>query len=155
MNANLNKMTVKELREIGKRMDLKSPLYKMKKDEIIKLLSAMIDEWHAEALLIDAQTPDETLVKAENTIKAMAPEYAEEIHKAEQIETFTIPNTNTVITDPACVAVLKAHFKAVKRFNPTLKRDKDGKVILTPKQRRRVHKTDRRIAKRLGLYANA
>jgi hypothetical protein len=114
-----------------------------------------VEDDHEEALQINAQTPIETLIKAESTIKAMAPEYAEEIHKAEQIETFTIPNTDIVITDPASVIVLKAHFKAVKRFNPTLKRDKGGKVILTAKQRRRIHKTDRKVAKKMGLYTNA
>lgn len=202
----LNKMTVKDLTEIAKRMNLSYS--GLRKADLVSKLTEYINGWHVfalamnrslhvdvktvidtvefpmdhqqftdwynkhgglesfdgfqaiendhtEALLIDAQTPHETLVKAENTIKAMAPEYAEEIHKAEQIETFTIPGTDIIITDPTVVGVLKTHFNAVKRFNPTLKRDKSGMVILTPAQRRRIHKHDNRLAKKLGVFANA
>lgn len=41
------------------------------------------------------------------------------------------------------------HMRRVQRFNPLLRKDKSGKVVLTPKQRRRVHKKDRKVAKTL------
>lgn len=65
--------------------------------------------------------------------------------------TFIIPGTDMEITDPASIKVLEGHFKAVRRFNPTLKKDKSGMVILTPKQRRRVQKHDRKMAKKVEL----
>lgn len=118
----LNKMTVKELREIAGRMDVYLQS-KVKKDTIVFLIEARIENLHAEAL---------------------------EMNKVN--ETYTIPGTGVVITDPASVVILKAHEKAVRRFNPSFKRDKSGKVILTPKQRRRVHKNDRKVGKKIGLF---
>lgn len=80
---------------------------------------------------------------------AMASDHAEALEM--NTTTFIIPGTDVEITDPASIMVLEGHFKAVRRFNPTLKKDKSGMVILTPKQRRRVQKHDRKMAKKVEL----
>ena len=119
----LSKMTVKELIEVGKRMQLVSPLSRMRKAELVKLISGMIEEYHSDALKMN-----------------------------ESLTTFTLPGTDIVLTGKSA-RVMRHHMASVKRFNPTLKRDKDGLVILSAKQRRRVQKNTRRYAKGIGFYA--
>lgn len=57
----------------------------------------------------------------------------------------------TIFTDPDSVAILKAHDKAIRRFNPTMARDKSGSVILTAAQRRRVQKANLKLGRKLGF----
>lgn len=47
--------------------------------------------------------------------------------------------------------ILKEHFRNVERYNPELTRDKNGMVRLTAKQRRRVQKKTRSLARKLGF----
>ncbi len=47
--------------------------------------------------------------------------------------------------------MMRIHDKAVRRFNPSMRRDKSGKIVLTPAQRRRVHKHDRKASKILKV----
>lgn len=57
--------------------------------------------------------------------------------------TYTIPDSDVTFSG-AVALFLISHEKRVKRYNPLFKRDKSGNVILTPKQRRRIHKKDRK-----------
>lgn len=118
----LNTLTVKQLREIGKRMDI-CILSSMRKAELVQVISDMIDFDHGTALEMN-----------------------------ESLTTFTLPGTDIVLTGKSAM-VMRHHMASVKRFNPTLKRDKDGLVILSAKQRRRVQKNTRRYAKGIGFYA--
>lgn len=119
----LNKMTVKELIEVGRRMELVSPLNRMRKAELVKLLSGMIEEYHTEALGMN------------KSYKSPHFEYA-----------------GVMWTGPTA-ELLKAHDDMLRRFNPSMRRNKKGQIVLTPKQRRRIHKKDRRNMKRLGLVS--
>lgn len=47
--------------------------------------------------------------------------------------------------------VMEYHIKSVKRFNPGMVRDKDGNVILTAKQRKRVQKKSHAYARKIGF----
>lgn len=124
----LNKMTVKELREIAKRMDLKIPgvaLSRATKDLLVSGIDALIEvDWN----------------EAEDTASEME----------EREETFEY--AGVVWTGPTA-KLLKAHDEMLRRFNPSMRRDKNGQVVLTPAQRRRLHKKDRRNTKRLGMVA--
>lgn len=122
----LNKMTVKELREIAARMECKIPsipLSKARKADLIMVIEAVLEYDHTVALDMN-----ENLVKDDEFLVA-----------------------GILWTGPTA-RVLKAHDKMVRRFNPAMTRDKDGVVKLTPKQRRRIHKNDRRNMKRLDLF---
>lgn len=77
-------------------------------------------------------------------------------YKGETETTYTLRDDNgmelaTFTGEPALI--LERHGRAVKRFNPTMSRDRDGKVILTPKQRKRIHKKDRSFARKIGLLS--
>jgi hypothetical protein len=122
---NLNKLTVKELREVGKRMELVSPLYKMKKDELVKLISGMIEEYHSEALRMD-----------------------EEMFSLKEDE-FMFAG---VLWSGKIAKMLRFNDTAIKRYNPTAKRGKDGVVILTAKQKRRINKKARHFGKTIGFW---
>ncbi|HEY6020767.1 MAG TPA: SAP domain-containing protein [Candidatus Paceibacterota bacterium] len=117
--ANLYKLTVKELIEIAKRMNL--TYSGVKKADLVNKITEHIDGWHVIALDMN---------------RAMGP-----VYKVGEVE-FT-GKTATFLIE---------HDKRIKRFNPTMARDKKGYVRLTPKQRRRVHKKDKAFFKSLGLY---
>jgi protein-tyrosine-phosphatase len=127
----LNKMTVKDLREIAKRAGVKIPgvaLSRATKDLLVSGIDAMVAvDWN-EAKDIDA---------------AMASNEATHFEYA-----------GVVWTGPSAT-LLRKHVEMLRRFNPSMRRDKRGKIVLTPKQRRRIHKNDRRNTKRLGLMENA
>lgn len=184
----LNKMTVKELREIATRMECKipgMPLSKARKADLIMVIEAVMEYDHLVALEMDilfdspnavqkdgvwynrgwnccSERPAKVVVFDEGTkwavCKSCASMYTGEVQDIPgtvEPETYTIEiegRDSVVITDPSSVAILKNHEKAVRRFNPTMKRRKNGQVILTDKQRRRVQKHTYKLAKKLGLY---
>ena len=118
----LNTLSVKTLREIAARMNVKGRST-MDKATLIGAIGTVINIDHDEALEMN-----------------------------ESLTTFTLPGTDIVLTGKSA-RVMRHHMASVKRFNPTLKRDKDGLVILSAKQRRRVQKNTRRYAKGIGFYA--
>lgn len=123
----LSKTTVKELREIAKRMDLKIPgvaLSRATKDLLVTGIDALVEvDWNA----AEDEAP------SHDTYKAPHFEYA-----------------GVVWTGPTAT-LLRKHDEMLRRYNPSLRRNKEGQIILTAKQRRRIHKKDRRNMKRLGL----
>lgn len=126
----LSKMTVKELKETAQRMNV--PFHaRILKADLVAAIKTQIELDHTRALEDEAfrnETEPDT--------------YTIEIEGREPV----------VITDRVSVTILKNHEKCVRRFNPTMKRDKNGMVILTPKQRRRVQKHTHKLAKKEGLY---
>lgn len=116
-----NDMTVPQLKEIAERMAAPYPS-RIRKADLISIIMVALEDAHAEAL-----EDDEYVVKDDEFLYA------------------------GVLWTGATAKVLKAHDRMVRRFNPEVTRDKNGMVKLTPKQRRRIHKNDRRNAKRFGL----
>lgn len=122
----LNTMTVRALQEIAKREGIKG-LSAMRKSDLINILTETINGWHIVALDMNA-----TMVQAK--------------------QTYTVPGTTATFYG-AEAELLINHENRVRRYNPTMARDKDGKVILTPKQRRRVgKKTKTQYARMFGKF---
>lgn len=122
MRDYLNKLTVKQLREIGKQMDI-CILSSMRKAELVQVISDMIDFDHGTALEMNA----------------------------EQEVTYTIPGTDTVLRGDAA-RIMIYHMTNVHRFNPSESRDNEGRIRLTPKQVKRCAKKLRRFMKRENLW---
>lgn len=122
MRDYLNKLTVKQLREIGKQMDI-CILSSMRKAELVQVISDMIDFDHDTALEMNA----------------------------EQEVTYTIPGTDTVLRGDAA-RIMIYHMTNVHRFNPSESRDNEGRIRLTPKQVKRCAKKLRRFMKRENLW---
>lgn len=164
MSSYLSKMTVKDLREISQRMNLTIPSRILKAD-LVALLIERIDGWHVIALdmnrslhvdvpiVIDTvEVPMDHAQFTAWTVRrggylfdgkeAMLADHEEALQMDAKITSRRV-----------YVAMIKGHQNFVKRFNPSMRRDRDGMVVLTAKQRRRVHKNDRKLAKRLGMYA--
>lgn len=74
-----------------------------------------------------------------------------EAAKMNAVVTYTVEGTNVTFSGVSAQFMIE-HERRVKRYNPLLKRDKGGSVILTAKQYRRVQKKDRKFAKKLGLF---
>ena len=171
----LNTMTVKTLTEIAKRMNLKVPS-RAKKSEIVAFLDSEIVLAHAEAhhlntpramLHTDSPLVSDTEecpmnhrqfttwynrhggIESFDVNKALASDHSEALEMNET--TFTLPGTDIVLTGKSAM-VMRHHMASVKRFNPSVKRDKDGVVILSAKQRRRVQKNTHKYAKAIGFY---
>lgn len=123
----LNSLNVKALREIAKQ-DGTIPGYSaMRKQELITAI---------EYRMVAAQ--DEAIKEAAER----NPEVS-----------YTVPGTDVVLTGDAARIMIR-HEVNVRRFNPTLKRDKSGKVILTAKQQRRCAKKLRKFTyKTMALSA--
>lgn len=132
----LNKMTVKDLREIAKRMDLKIPgvaLSRATKDLLVSGIDALVEvDWN----------------EAEDIEAAMA---------VSRIDSYEAPHFEYagVVWSGPTATLLQKHDEMLRRYNPSMRRDKNGQIVLTPKQRRRIHKNDHRNMKRLGLFVNA
>lgn len=132
----LSKMTVKELREIAKRMGLKIPgvaMSKATKDLLVSGIDALIEvDWN----------------EAEDIAATMS---------VAQIDSYESPHFEYagVVWSGPTATLLRKHDEMLRRFNPAMRRDKKDQIVLTPKQRRRIHKKDRRNMKRLGLWENA
>src|ERR1044071_1338924 len=104
----LNKMTVKELTEIAKQMSL--TYSGLKKAELIAKLDEYISGWHVIALDMEAEYSKEIARLVEENAALNA-------------ETFVLEN-GIVLTGVNAV-YMKGHHKAVKRFNPTMERDRN------------------------------
>src|SRR5690242_11425704 len=98
----LNAQTVKTLREIAKQ-DGTIPGYStMKKQDLIRSIEYRMVAAQDEAIKENASRNPET--------------------------TYTIPGTDFVLTGIPALVMIR-HEKNVRRYNPTMKRDRDGKVI--------------------------
>lgn len=62
-----------------------------------------------------------------------------------------VEGASPVIFHGAEAQVLIRHERHVKRYNPTMARDKNGKIKLTSRQARRLRKNTNRAAKRVGI----
>lgn len=113
----LNGLTVKELREIAKATGTISGYSSMKKQELITSIEYRIDADWNEALK----------------------EHSERF----PMISYIIPGSDIVVNGKTAEFIM-AHDKRVKRYNPLFRRDKSGMVVLTPKQRRRIAKKDRK-----------
>jgi hypothetical protein len=191
----LSSLTVKALREIASRMEIKgrSGLGKV---ELVGAIGTVVNMEHDDALVQDiefdelASAPKGVEINGvtfgsgwncckENPAKVMtfddggkwavcescshtvSPKRISELpaedikaYKGEPEPTFPILDENgieimTLTGDSA--RVMEYHIKNVKRFNPGMVRDRDGMVILTAKQRRRVQKKDRSFARKIGF----
>lgn len=78
-------------------------------------------------------------------------DYVEAFNMNEAMVTYTIEGTDIVLAGRGALVMIH-HMNAVKRFNPTLRRDKKGFVILTAKQLKRVNKKNRSYAKSIGFF---
>lgn len=168
----LSKMTVKSLKEIADRMDVPYP-YRVLKADLIDRIEQQISRDYDRAVeddqYIDSLHTDSPLVidteefpmdhkqftvwynrhggiDSFNVKRALNSDHSEALEMNKP--TFLIPGSDITITDPASVFILGIHYKALMRYNPTLKRDGKGQVILTPAQRRRLHKRDRKAMKK-------
>jgi regulator of protease activity HflC (stomatin/prohibitin superfamily) len=106
----LSTMTVKTLREIASDMGIDDIPTSHRKAQVVNRIADEIGSAQSEAL---------------------------EMVETEQ--TYTVPGTDVVIRGKEADLMIR-HEARVRRYNPTMKRRKDNKVILTPKQRRRVQK---------------
>jgi hypothetical protein len=116
MRDYLSKLTVKDLRELAKRLGFKG-YSSLKKDLLVAEITMTIDMVHGEALEMN---------------EAFKPEI-----------TYTIPDTDITLTGQSAVFLIN-HDRRVRRYNPSFRRAKNGTVVLTAKQRRRIAKKDRR-----------
>lgn len=142
----LKSKTVKELIEVCKRMGIAHS--GMRKAELVQHVAFHVDAEHGEALALVAKTAkrNQELDKVfQMDDHSAALEMNEDIVRDDEFM-----HAGVLWTGP-WATVLKAHDKMLRRFNPDLTRDKNGMVKLTPKQRRRIHKNDRRNSKRFGL----
>lgn len=165
----LNKMTVKELVEIAKRMNLSYS--GLKKAELVAKLTEYINGWHVIAgdmnreLKVQEQAVSYWAYKARKD--ASTPEAIETAHEealnmdaqmsVDQIDSYESPHFEYagVVWSGPTATLLRKHDEMLRRYNPSMRRDKKDQIVLTPKQRRRIHKKDRRNMKRLGLWENA
>lgn len=86
----------------------------------------------------------------ENIEKAHA--VALDMNAAKSVETFEIDGMTFTGLN---AKLMQNHMEMIRRYNPSLKRDKDGFIILTPAQRRRIHKKDRSFGKKIGFFKEA
>lgn len=122
----LKSMTVADLKAIANRMSVPFNS-RIKKADLVEAISSQIEKDHIRAIEDDAflfptMTTDE--------------------------KTYTVPGTNVVFRGEQATLLIN-HENRVKRYNPTMARRKDGKVILTAKQRRRIGKKIKVEYKRL------
>ncbi len=137
----LNTLTIKALKEIAKQAGLKG-YSAAKKDALV----TMVDN-EAAAVHSDAQQAKDEFTNALEILNEAFPPSNEEI-EAEMNAEDTYEFDGAVYYGDIAT-MLRVHDKAVRRFNPTMRRDKAGMVVLTPRQRRRVHKHDRKASKSL------
>lgn len=173
----LNKMTVKELSEIAKRMNLS---YSGKrKAELVAKINEYVAGWHmiAKSMNRSLHTDVKSVIDTEefpmdhsqftvwynrhggidsfDAMKALGNDHIEALEMNDNLyESPHYEYAGVKWTGPVAV-MLRKHDEMLRRYNPTLRRDKEGQIILTAKQRRRIHKKDRRNSKRLGLWENA
>lgn len=124
-----SKMTVVQLRAILATDGIKVNS-RTKKDILVTYVVNMMDDFHAVALEMDSQMS--------------AP-----------VHTMTMSDGSTIDFTGKSAMVLDRHNVNVKRYNPTMARGKDGKVRLTPKQTRRIHKKLRSYAKSIDFFEGA
>lgn len=127
----LKSMTVADLKAIANQMSVPFNS-RIKKVDLVEAISSQIEKDHIRAIEDDAFLFP-TMTTAE--------------------ETYTITDENgveLVVLTGESAALMNSHMKRVKRYNPSLRRGGDGKVVLTPKQRRRIAKKDRQLVKSLG-----
>ncbi len=134
----LNTLTVKRLREIAKQMQL-TGYSKANKDVLITMIDDDVAMVH-----IDAQQAKDEFDKAVDILPSN-----EHIDAEMNAEDYYVFDGVAYYGDLA--TMMRIHDKAVRRFNPSMRRDKSGKVVLTPAQRRRVHKHDRKASKILKV----
>lgn len=151
----LNTMTVKELRDVAKRMKL-TGLSSCKKSELVSIIESHIVMEHGFANgmndVYTCQLCKETVKVTDQASHMDGHPTEEEIYAQEETYTIEIEGTQPVILRGAAAVVMNAHEKAIKRWNPTMARDEWGMVKLTPKQRKRLRKGTHKRAKRAGLY---
>lgn len=124
----LSEMTVKTLREVAKQAGLKG-YSTMKKDALVSILTKLVLSDIEEAM-------DENVSRMNAEL------------------TYTVPGTDVTLTGSAAMVMIR-HERNVRRYNPTMKRNRDGAVILSRKQIRRCSKKLRKYAKEIGFFAEA
>jgi hypothetical protein len=122
----LNAQTVSTLREIAKQDGTIPGYSKLRKQELITAIEYRMVVAHDEAIKEDAERNPEA--------------------------TYTVPGTDFVLTGIPALVMIR-HEKNVRRYNPTMKRDRNGMVILSAKQKRRCAKKLRKYGKEVGMYA--
>lgn len=145
----LTKMTVPALKALAAEMNL-TVTSRMKKADIIALITEYIDGWHVIALDMDRSMTLEAEIQREKEETARDAEHPDNF-----IPTYTVRDENgaeiiTLTGDSALV--MEYHIKNVKRYNPGMVRDREGNVKLTPKQRKRVQKKVHSYARAIGFY---
>lgn len=122
------KNTVASLREIAKRAD--APINsRMVKADIVNAIMVKVELDHTRAIEDD-----------------------KEMYSLREDEyMLPIGNGESILLDGYAGKMMNYHMKGVRRFNPSERRDKNGAIVLTPRQRRRIHKNDRTYAKKIGL----
>lgn len=172
----LKSMTVATLKAIASQMSVPFNS-RMKKADLIEVISAQIEKDHIRAIEDDelinvGHVATDTMRQAISQTTAWFKRHgldelettgddiraAIERDRVEALDmnaamttdekTYTVPGT-TVVYRGEQATLLINHENRVKRYNPTLARRKDGKVILTAKQRRRVGKKIKVEYKRL------
>lgn len=121
--ANLMKLTVADLKGIADRMATPYAS-RIRKADLVNAIMMQIDMDQSEAIQMD-----------------------EEMFSVKKDE-FMFAG---ILWTGKPAQMLRFHDTAVRRYNPTFKKGKDGMVILTAKQRKRIHKKDRVFSKRIGL----
>jgi len=122
----LNAQTVSTLREIAKQDGTIPGYSKMRKQELITAIEYRMVAAHDEAIKEDGERNPEA--------------------------TYTVPGTDVTLTGSAAMVMIR-HERNVRRYNPTMKRNRDGAVILSRKQIRRCSKKLRKYAKEIGFFA--
>lgn len=127
----LAKMTVVELKSVADRMAVPYAS-RIKKADLIELIKDGIEFAHLRAnedaaWMAETDTPTYTL-RDDNGTEII-----------------------TVTGDSALIMI--AHEKNVKRYNPGMVKDRNGKVILTAKQRKRITKKMHSYARKIGFLS--
>lgn len=193
----LNSLTVKSLREIASRLEIKGRSA-MGKAELVGAIGTVVnidhDEANIENIEMDelaaapkgveingvtfgtgwnccTENPAKVLtfddggkwavcVACSHTVspKRISELPAEDIraYKGEAEPTYTVRDDNgkelaTLTGDSALV--MERHNRNIKRYNPNMVRDRDGKVVLTAKQRRRIQKNLRKYSRKIGFLS--
>lgn len=144
----LANMTVKELKEIAKRMGIVG-YSRLPKIDIVEDIEMNIQLAHSEALAEDAERFTYTCQLCGEKVRVIdQPTHMLSEHTE---PTYTIPGTNTVLRGDTA-RIMTYHMTNVHRFNPSGSRDNDGRIRLTPKQAKRCAKKLRRFMKREDLW---
>lgn len=122
--ANLMKLTVADLKGIADRMATPYTS-RIRKADLVNAIMMQIDMDQSEAIRMN-----------------------EEMFSLEEDE-FMFAG---ILWTGKIAKMLRFNDTAVKRYNPTAKRGKDGVVILTAKQKRRINKKARHFGKTIGFW---